>query len=109
MDELRDQKKSAIRLLGYSFLILFFELAMIRFIPAHVQVVSYFLNLVLVAAVLGMGLGLLLQSRAKDITSLFFPLPIKQPMLSYSLLALSPPIEKIDFYLLMEFLYEYSW
>ncbi|MGV7222618.1 MAG: spermidine synthase [Nitrospinales bacterium] len=69
-----DQKKSAIRLLGYSFLILFFELAMIRFIPAHVQVVSYFLNLVLVAAVLGMGLGLLLQSRTKDITGFFLPL-----------------------------------
>lgn len=43
-----------------SFLILFLELALIRWIPAHVRVVSYFSNLVLLACFLGMGVGCLL-------------------------------------------------
>lgn len=52
-------KLSGLRLFGYSFLILFFELALIRYIPANIQVASYFINLVLIAAFLGMGAGLI--------------------------------------------------
>jgi len=40
------------------------ELAFIRFVPAHVRVVGYFTNLMLIAAFLGIGLGFLLSSRA---------------------------------------------
>ncbi len=43
-----------------SFLILFLELALIRWIPGHVRVVSYFSNLILLACFLGMGVGCLL-------------------------------------------------
>ncbi|QPJ65508.1 MAG: hypothetical protein G3M78_08920 [Candidatus Nitrohelix vancouverensis] len=64
---------SALRLLGCSFLVLFFELALIRFVPAQVQIASYFLNLVLIAAFLGIGLGLILESRCREIRYLFFP------------------------------------
>ena len=49
----------AVRLTGYSFLILFFELALIRYVPGHVRVFGFYLNFVLMAAFLGMGVGLL--------------------------------------------------
>jgi hypothetical protein len=50
---------SSYKLFGYSFLILFFELALIRFIPSNVRITAYFINLVLVAAFLGMGIGMI--------------------------------------------------
>jgi spermidine synthase len=53
------QRDSALRLAGYSFLILFFELALIRYVPAHVRVFGFYLNFVLIATFLGMGVGLL--------------------------------------------------
>ncbi|MBE0595083.1 MAG: hypothetical protein IH616_22070, partial [Gemmatimonadales bacterium] len=49
----------AARLAGYSFLILFFELAFIRYVPGHVRVFGFYLNFVLLATFLGMGVGLL--------------------------------------------------
>lgn len=49
----------AVRLVGYSFLILFFELALIRYVPAYVRVFGFYLNFVLIATFLGMGVGLL--------------------------------------------------
>lgn len=42
-----------------SFLILFMELALIRWIPAYVKLMSYFTNFLLLACFLGMGLGCL--------------------------------------------------
>src|SRR5262245_16688031 len=53
-------RRAAAAILASSFLILFLELALIRWIPAHVRVVSYFSNLVLLACFLGMGVGCLL-------------------------------------------------
>lgn len=60
--------------MGFSFLLLFFEVALIRFIPAHVQVVSYFINLILISAFLGMGAGMILQSRGRTTVVYFAPL-----------------------------------
>ena len=45
------------RLFLASFAALALEMALIRWLPAHVRVVSYFPNLVLIAAFLGLGLG----------------------------------------------------
>jgi len=45
---------SSYKLFGYSFLI-FFELALIRFISSNVRITAYFINLVLVAAFLVHG------------------------------------------------------
>jgi len=42
-------RAAALRLGGYSFLILFLELALIRFVPGHVRVFGFFLNFVLMA------------------------------------------------------------
>jgi len=48
-----------------SFSILVLELAFIRQIPAEVRAVSYFTNLVLMAAFFGLGLGCILQERRR--------------------------------------------
>ncbi len=51
---------AATKIFAAAFLILFLELALIRWVPAHVRVVSYFSNLILLACFLGMGVGCLL-------------------------------------------------
>ena len=55
--------RAALSLVGYSFLILFIELAFIRYISAYVRVFGFYLNMVVIATFLGMGVGLL---RARD-------------------------------------------
>lgn len=67
------QKQHGHRLMGFSALLLFFEVALIRFVPAHVQVASYFINLILIATFLGMGVGLILQSRGIKPLAAFIP------------------------------------
>jgi SAM-dependent methyltransferase len=64
---------AALRLGGYSFLILFFELALIRYVPGHVRVFGFFLNLVLMATFLGMGVGLLRSEQARQVRWLAVP------------------------------------
>lgn len=64
---------SSYRLFGYSFLILFFELALIRFIPSNVRITAYFINLVLVAAFLGMGIGVIRAKGQRNLTQYFLP------------------------------------
>jgi SAM-dependent methyltransferase len=49
-----------------SFLMLYFELAVIRWIPGQVRVLAYFTNFVLIACFFGMGLGLLLSKSRFD-------------------------------------------
>jgi spermidine synthase len=51
------------RLFLASFAALALEMALIRWLPAHIRVVSYFPNLVLIAAFLGLGLGALTRLR----------------------------------------------
>ena len=51
------------RIASYTALILFFELALIRYTAGYVRVFGFYLNFVLIATFLGMGVGLL---RARD-------------------------------------------
>ncbi len=60
-----------VRIVGYSFLILFFELALIRYIPSSVRLVGYYTNFVLISTFLGMGVGLLLEKRGRHAPFLF--------------------------------------
>lgn len=46
-----------------SFLILFLEMTLIRWVPTQVRVVGYFPNLILISAFLGIGLGCLLSKK----------------------------------------------
>ena len=56
-----------------SFLVLFLEVALIRWMPAHVRLLSYFSNFILLASFLGIGIGCLLApSRIRLFT--WFPL-----------------------------------
>src|SRR5690554_4503829 len=42
-----------------SFLVLFLEVALIRWLPAHVRLLSFFSNIILLGSFLGIGLGCL--------------------------------------------------
>lgn len=57
-----------------SFLILFFELAFIRWFGSNVIFLTFFTNLVLLASFLGMSVGLLSTGRRQMLIIWFFPL-----------------------------------
>jgi len=61
------------RLFIASFLILFFELVCIRWVPAYIRYLSYFSNFVLLSCFLGMGVGLLLARKKLHPLVLFAP------------------------------------
>ncbi|MCC7185586.1 MAG: spermidine synthase, partial [Acidobacteria bacterium] len=50
----------ALRVAAASFLVLFLEIALIRWLPAHIRLLSFFSNFILLASFLGIGLGCLL-------------------------------------------------
>src|SRR3989442_14951373 len=56
-----------VRLIALSFLMLFLELALIRWIGSNVLYLSYFSNFVLLASFLGIGLGFLRANAARDL------------------------------------------
>jgi spermidine synthase len=60
------------RLVLISFLGLYFELTLIRWIPTQVRLLAYFTNFVLISALLGLGVGMLLAGRRLRL-ALFFP------------------------------------
>jgi len=55
---------TGLRVACYSALILFFELALIRYTAGYVRVFGFYLNFVLIATFLGMGVGLLRAEKA---------------------------------------------
>src|SRR5919106_5056171 len=56
-----------------SFLVLFLEIALIRWMPAYIRLLAYFSNFILLAAFLGCGLGCLLARTRRNLFA-FFPL-----------------------------------
>jgi SAM-dependent methyltransferase len=56
-----------------SFLVLFLETALIRWMPAYVRLLAYFSNFILLASFLGIGIGCLLASRRRNLFT-WFPL-----------------------------------
>jgi spermidine synthase len=68
-----DSRSAAIRLGVYTLLILFFELAFIRYTAGHVRVFGFYLNFVLIAAFLGMGVGLLRADAARQVRWIAVP------------------------------------
>jgi hypothetical protein len=68
-----------LELVAVSFLALFLELAMIRFINSTVQVVAHFNNFLIISAFLGLGAGSCLTSSRRNLFSLMpvvFPLVV---------------------------------
>lgn len=58
-------RQHRLRLLGLSFLMLFLELALIRWLGANVLYLSFFSNLVLLGSFLGIGIGFLAAERSR--------------------------------------------
>src|SRR6476646_7390138 len=56
-----------------SFLVLFLETALIRWLPAYVRLLAYFSNFILLASFLGIGVGCLLATRRRNLIA-WFPL-----------------------------------
>ena len=56
-----------------SFLVLFLEIALIRWMPAYIRLLAYFSNFILLATFLGAGLGCLLAARRRNLF-VWFPL-----------------------------------
>jgi spermidine synthase len=56
-----------------SFLVLFLETAVIRWMPAYVRLLAYFSNFILLACFLGIGIGCLLATRRRNLVA-WFPL-----------------------------------
>src|SRR5262249_27182773 len=54
-----------------SFLFPFLEIALIRWMPAYIRLLSYFSNFILLASFLGIGLGCLLASVRRNLFALF--------------------------------------
>ncbi|MGH7547618.1 MAG: hypothetical protein ACREMM_05540 [Gemmatimonadales bacterium] len=63
----------ALRLAGCSFLVLFLELALIRYVPGYVRMFAFYLNCVLIAAFLGMGVGMIRADSATRLPWLAVP------------------------------------
>lgn len=59
----RARRLTLAQIAAASFVVLFQELALIRWLPAQVRAIGYFPNVVLLAAFLGLGIGSLLASR----------------------------------------------
>src|SRR5881397_1658657 len=58
-----------------SFLVLFVETALIRWMPAYIRLLAYFSNFILLASFLGIGIGCLLATRRRDLIA-WFPLAL---------------------------------
>ena len=58
-------RRDAIELVAVSFVVLFVELALIRWLAAQVRVLAYFPNVVLIAAFLGLGIGSMRARKAR--------------------------------------------
>jgi SAM-dependent methyltransferase len=71
MTQFSDKRKAVMELIAISFLSLFLELALIRFISSNVQVVAYFNNFLVLSAFLGLGFGSILVGKKSDLFSLF--------------------------------------
>jgi hypothetical protein len=69
----QNERRIGLQIAAYSALILFFELAFIRYTAGYVRVFSFYLNFVLIATFLGMGTGLLLAPRVSRVQWLAIP------------------------------------
>lgn len=67
-------RRDGVELVAVSFVVLFIELALIRWLAAQVRVLAYFPNVVLLAAFLGLGIGSLLARRRIQLAPWWAPL-----------------------------------
>jgi len=63
--------RAAAALFAASFLVLFLETALIRWMPAYIRLLAYFSNFILLASFLGIGLGCLVAARGRPLIAWF--------------------------------------
>lgn len=85
----KDKLKKAIDLFLVSFLALYFEILLIRWIPSSVQIVAYFTNVILISSFLGLGLGCLLIDLKFDLFCVF-------PFLMFTMVALMSGFNNVE-------------
>src|SRR6476661_1763283 len=64
-------RSGAFRLFALSFLSLFLELMVIRWVPGSIRLVTYYTNLMLISSFLGIGLGVMLAERRANLIRWF--------------------------------------
>jgi predicted membrane-bound spermidine synthase len=64
-------RSAALRLFALSFLSLFLELMVIRWVPGSIRFVAYYANLMLISSFLGIGLGAMLADRRANLVRWF--------------------------------------
>jgi spermidine synthase len=67
LEHIRAQRQPSLQLFGWSFLMLFLELALIRWLGSNILYLSYFSNLILLGSFLGIGIGFLIADRDYDL------------------------------------------
>jgi SAM-dependent methyltransferase len=67
-------RPSLFRLFLVSFLILFLEMTLIRWMPAYIRLLAYFSNFILLASFLGIGVGCLLAPARRNLHRWFAPI-----------------------------------
>jgi len=82
----RPGRRVYVELFLISFIILFFELACIRWFGSTVVFLTFFTNLVLMACFLGMTVGCLAASRRRDFINAVIPLTLLATVLAYGVL-----------------------
>jgi uncharacterized membrane protein len=78
-------RREGVELVAVSFIVLFVELALIRWLAAQVRVLAYFPNVVLLAAFLGLGVGSLLARRRVRLAPWWAPLLLVVVAVAWSL------------------------
>jgi predicted membrane-bound spermidine synthase len=70
-DDQPTDRSAALRLFSLSFLSLFLELMVIRWVPGSIRLVAYYANLMLISSFLGIGLGAMLAERRANLARWF--------------------------------------
>jgi hypothetical protein len=81
----REMRLAALTLFATSFVVLFQELALIRWMGSQVRVLAYFPNLILISAFLGLGVGSLLARRGWSLLPLWPPLLLLAVALAFAM------------------------
>ncbi|MBN1353637.1 MAG: hypothetical protein JW994_03080 [Candidatus Omnitrophica bacterium] len=116
-----DQKYNGIYLFLISFVILFFELVCIRWIPAYIRYMGYFSNVVLLACFLGIGTGCLVAQKKVNLINFFpvtlyililivsyfrFETHIRSPLMIYfTELSVETPVQQVESFLLLPLIF----
>ncbi len=72
MNDKTETRNHCLQLFAVSFITLFLELMIIRWVPANVKLIAYYANLMLISSFLGIGLGALVKGKGLNLFK-FFP------------------------------------